>query len=291
MSADPAPYDLYFFHETLREMASAYLRLEVLHAAAGYADAHSANHVEFWNIIQRLAPHEAGDESRLPHESLYVGDAPVSFGDLRSTSAHRLILGLCVDTLMDILRIAHELVPTPSRKPWPPRRQPISMHLALVPPEWLEPLVSLILFDHDGEVTAGILRQLTLRSLKTDEETILLVLQVECLRAVHRRTVIDGAARQSAANQQAPTTSRADGGSPRRRKTPRRSPSRREPQTLSELEAAALRLREELPSDGEQRTFGQVADELNKQGFVKRNGSPHDYNSAKAAYRNASGKG
>jgi hypothetical protein len=60
--------------------------------------------------------------------------------------------------------------------------------------------------------------------------------------------------------------------------------------TLSPLEAEALRLREEPAPDGKQRTFGQVADELNRLGFVKRDGQPHDYDSAKAAHRNAEAK-
>lgn len=53
---------------------------------------------------------------------------------------------------------------------------------------------------------------------------------------------------------------------------------------LSELQKAAKRLREEPMPNGAQRSFGQIADELNVMGFKKRDGSPHDYDSAKAAY-------
>jgi hypothetical protein len=49
-------------------------------------------------------------------------------------------------------------------------------------------------------------------------------------------------------------------------------------------------LREEVMPGGVQRTFGQVADELNTKVFRKRNGEPHDYDSAKAAYQAAAQK-
>jgi hypothetical protein len=62
------------------------------------------------------------------------------------------------------------------------------------------------------------------------------------------------------------------------------------PGELSELEAAAWQLREERLPNGEQRTFGQIADRLNKLGFSQRGGKPHSYQSAKAAYHRAAGK-
>ena len=59
---------------------------------------------------------------------------------------------------------------------------------------------------------------------------------------------------------------------------------------LTPLESAALELRDEQLSDGKLRSFGQVADQLNARGFKKKNGSPQDYHSAKAAYRRAAAK-
>lgn len=74
---------------------------------------------------------------------------------------------------------------------------------------------------------------------------------------------------------------------PKKRASIRHAPTARK---LSELQAAAKQLREERLSGGRQRTFSQVAKELNARGFQKRNGSPHDYFSAKAAYQHATHK-
>jgi len=66
--------------------------------------------------------------------------------------------------------------------------------------------------------------------------------------------------------------------------------SKRQPaKTLTDVEEAVKTLREPLP-DGTRRSFGVIADELNRQGFKKRDGTPHDYDSAKATFRRAAGK-
>jgi hypothetical protein len=44
---------------------------------------------------------------------------------------------------------------------------------------------------------------------------------------------------------------------------------------LTEFQAAAKRLREEVLPDGKRRSFGKVARELNALGFTKRDGKPH----------------
>ncbi|HTU93769.1 MAG TPA: hypothetical protein VMF69_27060 [Gemmataceae bacterium] len=180
------PYALVDFHETLREMASAYLRLEAQCATS------DPNHIEFWEIIQRLFPHEAEEESRLPDESMYVGDSAISFGTLRDTSAHRLIYQLCIETLEGIMQIAHEIVPNPSRKPWPRNEQLRLSSLATIPHDGLETLLSLILGDKSNSHTAAILDRLNLKSLETELSDILLALEMEYLRAVHRQAVITG---------------------------------------------------------------------------------------------------
>jgi hypothetical protein len=69
-----------------------------------------------------------------------------------------------------------------------------------------------------------------------------------------------------------------------------RPPAPRRRRSLSPLEEAAWQLREERLPDGRPRTFGQIALDLNRQGFTKRGGEPHDYQSAKAAYHRAADK-
>lgn len=181
-----APYSLVDFHETLRETASAYLRLEALCASS------DPNHIEFWEIIQRLFPHEAVEESGLPDESLYVGDSAVCFGSLRDTSAHRLIYRLCVEALEAIMQIAHEIVPNPAHMPWPRKEQLRLSSYATIPRDGLEVLLSLIYGDRNDSLTASIMRRLHLESLQTELSEIHLALEMEYLRAVHRQAVLAG---------------------------------------------------------------------------------------------------
>ncbi len=59
---------------------------------------------------------------------------------------------------------------------------------------------------------------------------------------------------------------------------------------LTKLEMTVVRLREETLANGEHRTFGQVAAELNRLGFKKRSGQPYDNYAAKAVYKGAAAK-
>lgn len=179
-----APYSLVDFHGILRDMASAYLRLEALSASS------DPNHIEFWEIIERLFPYEAEEESRLPGESLYVGDAAVCFGKMRDTSAHRLIYRLCIEALEGIMQIAHEIVPNPPRNRWPPKEQLGLSALATIPRDGLDVLLSLIYGDRNDNLTDSIMRRLHLESLQTELSEIHLSLEMEYHRAVHRQAII-----------------------------------------------------------------------------------------------------
>lgn len=296
MSNDVAPYEPVWFLEAVLTMARAYLALEALCTVRDYSGRPGADHIAFWNITQRLFPFEYADESRLPDESLYVGDSPVAFGGMRGATAHLLIYRLCLSALERVLRIASEVVPNPERKPWPAGDK---LHLSMfrvVPSEGIETLMSLILRDYDGRITAAILDQLDPLPLKTDKKSIESVLEIEYLRAKHRQTIIAAAAARPQLPAVEQTSAPTTGEGSRRRRAMSNNPSAasnhggRQLPTLTELEAAALRLREEKAPDGKQRTFGQVADELNRLGFRKRNGDECDYDSAKAAYRNAAAK-
>jgi hypothetical protein len=277
-------------------MARAYLALEAFCTVREYSDSSRADHIAFWNIIQRLFPSEYEDESRLPDESLYVGDSPVAFGDTQGATAHLLIYRLCLAALERVLHIASEIVPNPEQKPWPAEDKLRLSMFTVVPSEGIETLMSLILRDYNGEITAAILDKLELLPLKTDKRTIESVLDVEYLRAKYRQTAIAATIAQpqlpTSEQTSAPATSSY---SRRRRARSNNSPSASsysgsQLPMLTELEAAALRLREEHDSDGKQRSFGQVADDLNRLGLRKRNGDEHDYDAAKAAYRNATAK-